>query len=82
MPTDLTGQQLRLVEPALPPPPPMQRHRHDRVKATLARQHLNQKTPQWSGQWLNAIELEKMDQLAKGTLVGAGGIGFVEPVEP
>ena len=58
MPTDLTGQQLRLVEPALPPPPPMQRHRHDDVEALLAWKRLRQESTEGPSQRQNAVELK------------------------
>ena len=60
----------------------MQRHRHDRVEALVARQSLRQQSVQRPLQRPHAFELEKMNQFAQRAFIGAVGVNLVESRQP
>ena len=72
------GQQFRLVEPALPLPPPVQRHRHDGIETLFARQRVHQQVGQRIRQRADPAVLVQVDQLAQRAFVGAERIGRIK----
>ena len=75
---DHPGQQFRLVESALPLPPPVQRHRHDGIEALIARQGGRQEIRERPRQRLDRVVLEQVDQLAQRAFIGAEAIRRVK----
>ena len=62
-------QQIRLVERPLPTPPPVQRHRCDRVEALIPRKSCRKQLTQAARQGLHSGVLEKVDQFAQNVLI-------------
>jgi hypothetical protein len=70
----LAGQQLRLVEPALPASPPVQGYRHENVEPLIPWQSVRKQACQRFRQRANARVLIQVDQLSQGAIVISEGI--------
>ena len=71
-------QQICLIESALPPLSPMQRHRHNSIEAFLARQRQSQQASQRLRQRLHASVLEKMQQRPQLAFIESVRVGRIK----
>ena len=78
---DGAGQQIRLIEPALPFAPPVQRNGHHAIEALIARQGRRQQIAERPGQRLHSIVFIEVDELPQRAFVGAETVGPIEAAQ-
>jgi hypothetical protein len=75
---DLPRQQLRLVEAALPSPPPVERHGHDRIEPLVARQRRGQEIGERAREGRNFGVFEEVNEFAEDALVRTEAISRIK----
>src|ERR1700686_5111235 len=66
---NITGQQFRLIEPAIPLAAPVQRHRNDSVKAFVDRHGPLHITRQRTRQWFHPRIFEEMNETSQSAFI-------------
>jgi hypothetical protein len=75
------GQQRRLIEAALPAPPPVQRHRDDRMERLVAWNCTGEDFAERAGQWPDPCVFQEVNEFPEHTFVAAKRVCGVESAQ-